>query len=128
MANLAGRKLWRMYLGYLYISICIVHLFIHYFLFYLYIPQLCIFLIFFISTRFMAICLCRAIVISNILGKFAKNKVIFLSIWGQSLQNSEGNINLRSSEVTCVVGWRNSTPSWLMLTKHGDGQPRWLTF
>lgn len=29
---------------------------------------------------------------------------------------------------TCVLECRNSTPSWLMQTTHGEGQPRWLTF
>lgn len=35
---------------------------------------------------------------------------------------------LQTAEGTCVLGLRNSTPSWLMPTMHGEGQLRWLTF
>lgn len=38
----------------------------------------------------MAIFISRAIMSWNILGKFVKVRVIFLSIWGQSLENAEG--------------------------------------
>lgn len=70
----------------------------------------------------------RAIVTIKNLPKFVEVKAMFCTVYGQSLQNSEGNVKLKFAEGTCVAGCRNSSPSWLMLTIHGDGQPLWLTF
>uniref|UniRef100_A0A674PP96 Uncharacterized protein n=1 Tax=Takifugu rubripes TaxID=31033 RepID=A0A674PP96_TAKRU len=67
----------------------------------------------------------RAIVTLTNLAKFVEIRVMFSTLYGQSLQKSEKNVKLKFSEGTCVARLRNSTPSWLMLTIHGDGQPLW---
>lgn len=110
MANLAGGKLWRMCFE---LFVCIyIYLWTIYFIYFIYtFPHLFIFIFLYLFPPGICgfIFFSRAIGSWNILVKFVKVRVTF-------------------SEVTCDVGCRNSTPSWLMLTMHGDGQPRWLTF